>query len=96
MNQKIQKSVIHVVSFDIPFPADYGGVMDIFYKIRALSEAGLAITLHCFQYRDRQPQAELEKYCTHVYYYRRAETPLSILNAQPYITRSRASRRKPL
>ena len=23
---------INVVSFDVPYPADYGGVIDVFYK----------------------------------------------------------------
>ncbi len=26
---------IHLISFDVPFPADYGGVIDVFYKIKA-------------------------------------------------------------
>ena len=84
---------LHIISFDIPFPADYGGVMDVFYKIKALHEAGIAITLHCFQYRDRQPQAELEKYCTKVHYYKRDLSPLSMAQSlatnKPFITTSR-------
>lgn len=82
---------LHIISFDIPFPADYGGVMDVFYKIKALHEAGISIVLHCFQYRDRTPQAELAKYCTEVYYYTRSLSPLSMLSSQPFIVRSRAS-----
>ncbi len=82
---------LHLISFDIPFPADYGGVMDVFYKIKALHEAGVAVVLHCFQYRDRTPQAELAKYCAEVHYYSRALNPLSMLSNQPFIVRSRAS-----
>jgi Glycosyl transferases group 1 len=84
---------LHIVSFDIPFPADYGGVMDVFYKIKALHEAGVAVTLHCFQYRDRQAHPELEKYCAKVYYYKRDLSPLSLLHSfgtgKPFITTSR-------
>ncbi len=82
---------LHIISFDIPFPADYGGVMDVFYKIKALHDAGIAVILHCFQYRERTPQAELEKYCAEVHYYPRALSPLSMLSNQPFIVRSRTS-----
>ena len=82
---------IHIISFDIPYPADYGGVMDVFYKVKALHEAGMSITLHCFQYRERTPQAELEKYCTKVYYYSRSFSPLRMLSRKPFIVQSRTN-----
>jgi Glycosyl transferases group 1 len=85
------KNRLHLISFDIPFPADYGGVMDVFYKIKALHDAGIAVVLHCFQYRERTPQAELEKYCAEVHYYPRALSPLNLLSPQPFIVRSRTS-----
>lgn len=83
---------LHIISFDIPFPADYGGVMDVFYKVKALHDAGIAVILHCFQYRERTPQAELARYCAEVHYYPRDLGPLSILSSQPFIVRSRASK----
>ena len=27
---------LHVVSLQVPFPPDYGGVIDIYYKLKAL------------------------------------------------------------
>jgi hypothetical protein len=89
MNQ-LRNNRLHIISFDIPYPADYGGVMDIFYKVKALHEAGMSITLHCFQYRERTPQAELEKYCTQVHYYKRTMSPLSMLSFQPFIVHTRS------
>ena len=83
---------LHIVAFDIPFPADYGGVMDIFYKVKSLHQLGVKIKLHCFQYRERQPQSELLKYCETVEYYPRKTHPLSILSRNPYIVQSRAHR----
>jgi 5S rRNA maturation endonuclease (ribonuclease M5) len=85
------KNLLHLISFDIPFPADYGGVMDVFYKIKALHDAGIAVILHCFQYRERTPQAELEKYCAEVHYYPRDISPLNLLSPKPFIVRSRKS-----
>lgn len=59
---------MHVVSFNIPYPPNYGGVIDVFYKIKALSEAGIRIHLHCFEF-GRQASNELEALCASVNYY---------------------------
>jgi hypothetical protein len=80
---------IHIVSFDIPFPANYGGVIDVFYKIKALHENGVKIKLHCFEYGDRGVAPELEKYCTHVFYYPRKKITLDI--TKPYIVATRGN-----
>ena len=45
---------LHIVSFDIPWPPNYGGIIDVFYKIRALHGAGVQIHLHCFEYQRQQ------------------------------------------
>ena len=52
---------LHIISFDVPFPADYGGVIDVFFKIKALHKADVKIILHCFEY-GRLPQVELRKF----------------------------------
>ena len=61
---------LHIVSFDVPYPADYGGVIDVYYKIKALADQGVSIILHCYQY-GRPEQKELEGLCEKVYYYPR-------------------------
>lgn len=81
---------LHVVSLNVPYPADYGGVIDIFYKIKALFERGAIIHLHCFEY-GRPASIELEKYCASVRYYRRQTSISSWLSVRPYIVRSRKS-----
>ena len=50
---------LHIISFDIPYPANYGGVIDVYYKAKALSEKGVKVHLHCFQY-GRKPSMVLE------------------------------------
>ena len=57
-----QNKEIHIVAFTIPYPANYGGVIDVFYKIKALYKLGVKINLHCFKY-DRTDSIELNKYC---------------------------------
>jgi hypothetical protein len=58
----------------VPFPADYGGAIEEFYKIKSLHAAGVKIYLHCFVYSGRTKQKELEKYCEQVFYYERKRT----------------------
>ena len=56
---------LHIVSFNVPYPPDYGGVIDVFYKIKALSELGIKIHLHCFTY-GREESKELNDICEEV------------------------------
>lgn len=80
---------LHIISLDIPYPPDYGGMIDVFYKLKALSSLGLEITLHCFEYGSRTPNAVLNQYCKKVIYYPR-KTGFQGLNASlPYIVSSR-------
>ena len=79
---------LHIISFDIPYPANYGGIIDVFYKIRALHAAGVGIRLHCFQYH-RAPVKELERYCSEVIYYPRKSGLIPGLSLRPYIVTTR-------
>ncbi len=82
---------LHIICLDVPYPVDYGGVFDLFYKIKALSEAGIKIHLHCFEYgRGKQP--ELDKYCTEVKYYSRLKGYKGLSSSIPYIVGSRANK----
>ena len=82
------RNKLHIVCFDVPFPADYGGAIDLFYKIRSLYEAGCEIYLHCYEY-GRVHAAELEKYCRQVHYYKRLTGIKGISMSLPYIVASR-------
>jgi len=73
---------------DVPYPVDYGGVFDIFYKIKTLSEAGIRIHLHCFEY-GRGQQAALNRYCAEVLYYKRVTGLRGFSLTLPYIVSSR-------
>ncbi|MBK8363390.1 MAG: glycosyltransferase [Bacteroidetes bacterium] len=58
--------------------------------MKALHEAGIKITLHCFEY-GRTEQKELEKYCKKVYYYPRKNSRSLLFNTLPYIVLTRSS-----
>jgi len=83
---------LHIISFDIPYPPNYGGVIDVYYKLKALHAAGVKIHLHCFEYH-RKPAPELNEYCYEVHYYPRHTGILSALNWKPYIIYSRRSKK---
>jgi len=80
---------VHVVSFDVPHPPDYGGVIDVFYKLKALSAAGVGIHLHCFRY-GRPAAPALESLCASVNYYPRNVSKAQLFHRLPYIVVSRA------
>jgi len=82
---------IHIVSFDIPYPANYGGVIDVYYKLKALHDLGILIHLHCFEY-GRQSSEKLNQICKSVTYYPRKTNLLRGLSSMPYIVKSRLSR----
>lgn len=82
---------LHVVSFDIPYPANYGGVIVIYNQIKALHAQGVKVILHCFQYGDREPQPQLAEYCTEVYYYKRSRSWWYQISFLPFIMRTRQS-----
>jgi glycosyltransferase involved in cell wall biosynthesis len=73
----------------VPYPVDYGGVFDLFFKIKSLSEAGVKIHLHCFEY-GRGKQDALNKYCVEVHYYGRLKGLRGLSASLPYIVASRA------
>jgi len=79
---------LHIVAHDVPWPADYGGAIDVFYKIKALHALGVKVHLHCFT-GSRKPQKELEQYCVSVQYYSRKRKLAAFSLKVPYIVQSR-------
>lgn len=84
------KYTVHIVSFNVPYPPDYGGVMDVFYKITALKRLDVDIILHCFTY-GRPHSKTLEDLCKKVYYYHRNLNLFFLFKKHPFIVESRRS-----
>ena len=82
---------LHIIAFDIPYPPNYGGVIDVFYQIKALSDAGVKVHLHAFEYGKGKRSDELAKLCFRVYYYKRLTGLNSSFGLKPYITAGRRS-----
>ncbi len=82
---------IQIVSFDWPWPANYGGIIDVYYRIEELLLRGVHVRLHVVAREDRSAdvplhwrQAGIEVF-SHL---RRG--PWSALLPRPYIVGSRA------
>jgi len=86
----LTNKALHIVSLDVPFPADYGGAIDIYYRIKALHELGFMITLHCFEY-GRGKHKELDRITSCVHYYKREKRIFDLIGQKPFIVQSRST-----
>lgn len=87
--QSLPTHSLHIIAFDVPEPPDYGGAIDVYYKIKALAKAGVDVYLHCFTYGDRYEAPRLEAICKEVFYYPRRTGLRGISLTKPYIVSSR-------
>ena len=81
---------IHIVSFDVPFPPDYGGVLDVFLRAKGLKALGYYVILHCYEY-GRGRNHDFSEIADEIYYYDRKNGVKSALSSLPYIVKSRNS-----
>ena len=80
---------LHIVCLNAPSPPDYGGAIDMHYKIKALAAIGAKITLHYFNYNGVRNAAGLENDCVAIYTYGRKPGYLSLPLFKPHIVNSR-------
>lgn len=85
---------LHIISFDNPYPPVYGGVLDVFFKVKALHAIGFEIYLHCFVDSDQTADDELKKLVKEVCFYRRnkRKSALKLLSPFPFAVHSRYSK----
>jgi hypothetical protein len=79
---------LHIIAITVPHPPNFGGVIDLYWKLEALQKQGVHIHLHCFLY-DRQPAKELEQFCAEVKYYKRNLSLSQLSSRLPFIVQSR-------
>jgi len=85
----MQNKLLHIISFDNPFPTVYGGVIDVFFKIKALHKQGYKIHLHCFISGLSEVSAELKGVTDEVYFYKKNRNPFFIFSSIPLSVISR-------
>lgn len=89
-------SKFHIIAFDVPYPPNYGGIVDVYYKLKHLHAAGGKIIYHCFYYEGHNPPTELlDQYCDEIHYYPRGKKLWKLITSGlPYVVSSRDN--KPL
>lgn len=83
---------LHVISFNYPYPPSYGGVIDVYYKIKALSDLEVKIHLHCFV---NQVPEKIDPEITHitenVFFYQKKKNPFLYFSFTPFAVAIRTS-----
>jgi hypothetical protein len=82
---------LHIVCLDVPWPADYGGAIDMMNRIMLLKKAGIRIHLHYFSYNERGMPNELNQFCESIRVYERKKGHRGFSAKLPYIVASRMS-----
>ncbi|MGK6343418.1 hypothetical protein ACMGDK_14360 [Chryseobacterium sp. DT-3] len=83
---------LHLISFNYPYPPSYGGIIDVYYKIKALSGLGIKIHLHCFA--DSIPETvdqEIKSITENVFFYKKKKNPFYYLSSVPFAAAIRTS-----
>jgi hypothetical protein len=80
---------LHIVCLDTPWPADYGGAIDMMNRIMMFKKMGIAIHLHYFSYNERGTPNELNQFCETIQVYERKTGRKGISAQLPYIVASR-------
>lgn len=81
---------LNIVAFDNPYPPTYGGVIDVYYKLKSLAETGLKIHLHFFSKQNNNAKI-LNTLCEEVFIYKRKIGLFKQITTNPYIVQSRES-----
>ncbi len=87
----MKERFIHIVDLDVPYPANYGAAIDMYFRIKSLHALGVKIILHCFEY-GRGKASRLNNYCEQVHYYPRKSIMEFPFRAEPYIVYSRENK----
>lgn len=80
---------LHIVCLDVPWPADYGGAIDMMNRIKVLHKVGIRIHLHYFSYNERGIPNELNQFCESINMYERERITNGFSFTLPYIVASR-------
>lgn len=87
----MQTKCLHIISFDNPYPPNYGGIIDVYYKIKALHELGVEINLHIFS-KNNTNLGNLPKLCANIYRYPQSQSLIKLFSVLPFSVASRTSK----
>ena len=82
---------IQIIAFNNPYPANFGGAIDMFYKIKALHKLGIKVILHIF-YDVRGDVSGIKDFCEEIYLYKRNKGFFKHFSLKPFSTNSRTNK----
>jgi hypothetical protein len=82
-------STLHIISFHEPYPPNFGGVIDVFYKIKSLKEQGIDIILHTFTDKYKINTEPLRPLVKKLYVYPRKMSWFQWIEGKPFSVFSR-------
>lgn len=82
---------LQIVTFNNPYPPNFGGAIDMFYKIKALHNLGVKIYLHVYCF-DRDDLSGIKPYCVKVFVYKKSNTLSNHFSTTPFCVKSRYSK----
>ena len=83
---------LHVIAFDMPFPPNYGGSTDMYFKLVELQKFGINVTLHVFLYDGKTAAPELNEVTYKTIYYSRKRNKNPLIGKLPYIVKTRKNK----
>jgi hypothetical protein len=83
---------LHVIAFDMPFPPNYGGSTDMYFKLVELQKFGINVTLHVFLYDGKTAAPELNDVTYKTIYYSRKRNKNPLIGKLPYIVKTRKNK----
>jgi len=83
------KKHLHIVCLDTPWPADYGGAIDMMNRLIMFKKMDIGIHLHYFSYNERGTPNELNQFCESINVYERKKKQTAFFSKLPFIVSSR-------
>lgn len=84
--------VLQIVSFDNPYPPIYGGIVEVYHKLKAIHDLGVEIHFHCFTNKIPQHFEELSSITKQIYFYKTTRNSRDFLSLLPFSVRCRDSK----
>lgn len=87
------KPILHIISFDVPASPNYGGIIDVYFRILALSPH-FTIHLHAFRKKNHKIYVsdEINEACSKIHYYNRKTNLSKHFSSLPFFVKSRESK----
>lgn len=83
---------VHIIAFDLPYPPNYGGSTDMYFKLVHLQKLGISVTLHVFLYDGKKEAPALNDVTFKTIYYTRKRYKNPFVGQLPYIVKTRKNR----